>query len=147
MPPWLHSILFEFIFRSEIDLTFYSNMADQSIEMDRIDPGDKIKNIEIAVEKNRIDNFKNLGKTKKYGRINTAMLALLILCFGLIIGVLSGYIIRLPHHEQTSESDASKLGTHGVIILHIEIANPGSGSPGPPGALIRGWGWAEGFLL
>ena len=71
-------------------------MADQSIEMERIDPGEKMKEIKNLVENNK-------KQINKYGRFTTTivipMLGILILCAALMIGVLSGYIIRLKSHE------------------------------------------------
>ena len=95
-------------------------MADQSIEMERLDPGEEIKKIKDLVENNK----KQLNKQiNKYGRFTTTivipMLGILILCAALMIGVLSGYIIRLKSHEsgQIDTLNAGILCFSGSFIL------------------------------
>ena len=71
-------------------------MADQSIEMDRLNPGEKMKKIENLVE----NNEKQITKIRRFiTTIVIPMLGMIILCSALMIGVQSGYIIRLKGHE------------------------------------------------
>ena len=69
--------------------------------MNRIDSGGTIKEIKDIVDKNAI-------MIKRMTRIIIPMLGVLILGVGLTIGVLSGYLLRLPH-QQTNESGQVEL--------------------------------------
>ena len=61
---------------------------------------------EIKEHTNKIEKLINKGNSKSQ-KIIISMLGILILCGGLTVGVLSGYLIRLPH-SQTVESGPGK---------------------------------------
>ena len=74
--------------------------------------------MEPAIEMARLDdagggeNMELENKIEKSLKIIIPMFGIIILCVGLILGVLSGYLIRLPH-SQSDESglvNASKPG-------------------------------------
>ena len=88
-----------------------------SIEMDRIDIGGKIVKIENIVEKNAIMISKN---RKRMSTIIIPMLGVIILSLGLTIGVLSGYLLRLPH-QQTNESGQTELSKPGRYAVYLEL--------------------------
>ena len=64
--------------------------------MDRLETGgreiNRIKEIENKIQKMEKKNSKNR-------KIIIPMLGIIILCGGLIVGVLSGYLIKLPHQQ------------------------------------------------
>ena len=76
--------------------------------MNRIDSGGTIKEIKDIVDKNAVMTEKNAIMIKRMTRIIIPMLGVLILGVGLTIGVLSGYLLRLPH-QQTNESGQVEL--------------------------------------
>ena len=82
--------------------------------MDRIDIGGKIVKIENIVEKNAIVIESNKKEISKMKKIIIPMLGVLILGVGLTVGVLSGYILRLPHQEtnESGQVELSKPGTY-----------------------------------
>ena len=97
---------------------------EPSIEMDTLNTGENIMKIEDKVEKNalmtekctrRIENYeKEIAKIKKRTTtIIIPMLGILILGMGLTLGVLSGYLLRLPHQQrnETGQVELSKPGT------------------------------------
>ena len=65
------------------------------------------KNAKMMIEINK----KEISKMKK---IIIPMLGILILGVGLTIGVLSGYLLRLPHQEtnESGQVELSKPGTY-----------------------------------
>ena len=86
---------------------------EPSIEMDRIDIGGKMVKIENIVENNK----KEISKMKK---IIIPMLGVLILGVGLTVGVLSGYLLRLPHQE-SNESGQVELPKPGTLASKLHL--------------------------
>ena len=76
--------------------------------MDRIDSGGTMKEIKDIVDKNAVMTEKNAIMIKRMTRIIIPMLGVLILGVGLTMGVLSGYLLRLPH-QQTNGSGQVEL--------------------------------------
>ena len=75
--------------------------------MDRLDTEggeiNKIKENENKIQKMENEIQKMKKKNSKNRKIIIPMLGIIILCGGLIAGVLSGYLIKLPH-QQIDES-------------------------------------------
>ena len=77
------------------------------MEMARLDDAGGGEIMELRKElKKEIKEIKE--QNLKSQKIIIPMLGIIILCGGLIVGVLSGYLIRLPH-SQTVESGPGKL--------------------------------------
>ena len=94
---------------------------EQSIEMDTLDTGVNIGEIKDMVEKYAKVTEKNAIVIKRMEKENSRnrkiiipMLGVLIIGVGIALGVLSGYLFRLPH-QQTNGSgqvEQSKPGTY-----------------------------------
>ena len=69
----------------------------------------EIKELENKIKErtNEIEKMINKGNSTSQ-KIIIPMLGIIILCGGLTVGVLSGYLIRLPH----SQTDESVPGKH-----------------------------------
>ena len=100
------------------EVYIFCNM-EPSIEMDRLNASENIMTIEDKVDKNATMTEKNaimiksnkeeISKNRKrMTRIIIPMLGVLILGVGLTMGVLSGYLLRLPH-QQTNGSGQVEL--------------------------------------
>ena len=108
------------------EVYIFCNMEPSSIEMDRLNASENIMTIEDKVDKNATMTEKNATMTEKNAimiksnkeeisknrkrmtRIIIPMLGVLILGVGLTMGVLSGYLLRLPH-QQTNGSGQIEL--------------------------------------
>ena len=77
------------------------------MEMARLDDAGGGEIMELKKEIKELKEMMNKGNSKSL-RIIIPMLGIIILCGGLTVGVLSGYLIRLPH-SQTVESGPGKL--------------------------------------
>ena len=82
---------------------------EPAIEMARLDDAGGGENMEL---KNEIKELEN--KIEKSLKIIIPMFGIIILCVGLILGVLSGYLIRLPH-SQTDESGLDNVSKPGKL--------------------------------
>ena len=87
---------------------------EPSIEMDGLETSGNIVEIKDIVEKNTImieSIKKDISKNRK---IIIPMLGVLILGAGLTIGVLSGYLLRLPHQQTngSGQADLPKPGSY-----------------------------------
>ena len=85
------------------------------MEMARLDDAGGGEIMELKQEIKEIKEMMKKGNSKILKTI-IPMFGIIILCGGLIVGVLSGYLIRLPH-SQTDESglvNVSKPGKHYV---------------------------------
>ena len=98
--------------------------------MDRIDSGGTIKDIKDIVDKNAVMTEKNAIMIKsmkkeisRNRKIIIPMLGVLILGVGLTMGVLSGYLLRLPH-QQTNGSGQVELSKPGT---YSEVSNKSGG--------------------
>ena len=91
---------------------------EPSIEMDRLDTSGKIVEIKDIVDKSviMIDRNKKeiLKNQKRMTTIIIPMLGVVILGLGLMIGVFSGYLLRLPHQQTNGEGqvDLQKPGSY-----------------------------------
>ena len=85
---------------------------EPAIELARLDTGGgEIRDIKNAIDKNKSE----ISKIRKIiTSILIPMLGIIILCGGLIVGVLSGYIIKLPH-SQTDESGLVNVSKPGKL--------------------------------
>ena len=68
---------------------------------------------EIKEHTNEIEKMIKKGNSKILKTI-IPMFGIIILCGGLIVGVLSGYLIRLPH-SQTDESGLDNISKPGKL--------------------------------
>ena len=88
---------------------------EPSIEMDRLDTSENIVEIKDIVDKNAIMIKKEILKNqKRMTTIIIPMLGVMILGLGLTIGVLSGYLLRLPHQQTNGagQVDLQKPGSY-----------------------------------
>ena len=97
---------------SQTKFIFLATM-EPSIEMERLDTSGNIVEIKEYIDEKMESIKKDISKNRK---IMTPMLGVIILGLGLTIGVLSGYLLRLPH-QQTNESGQIDLPNPGTFYI------------------------------
>ena len=86
---------------------------EPAIEMARLDDAGGGEIMELKQEIKEIKEMMKKGNSKIL-KTFIPMFGILILCGGLIVGVLSGYLIRLPH-SQTDESGLDNVSKPGKL--------------------------------
>ena len=93
--------------------------------MDTLNTGENVMKIEDKIEKyvrRTENNEKEIAKIKKRTTtIIIPMLGILILGMGLTLGVLSGYLLRLPHQQRNETGGQVELSKPGTFTSKLYL--------------------------